>query len=244
MPTSAERGPRTPSYDARVRNDSLRVSLEEGPRLYRWIAALTALLVWPFVRVDTLQLDVARRTRTAVVIANHRSLFDAAVGLIAFRRLKRYPRVIVASQWFERRGTGPLLRMAGAIPMDRDNPATHLEAAKRVLDAGIPVLVLPEGRLSGEKGEPTSVGEFKTGAARLADHCGTGIWLLAHVGTDEVWPRGARAPRFGLRRGRRVVLLGHERIIQVSDDHRASTDELRDEIVRLLQEAVALTHAD
>ena len=224
-----------------VKRDSLRVSLEEGPRLYRWIASLTALLVWPFVRVDTLQLDVARRTRTAVVIANHRSLFDAAVGLIAFHRLKRYPRVIVASHWFTRRGTGPLLRLAGAIPMDRENPSMHLDAAKQVLDAGIPVLVLPEGRLSGEKGQPTSTGEFKTGAARLAAHCGVGVWPLALVGTDETWPRGSRAPRFGFRRSRSVVLLGHERLIDVSEDFRASTDELRAAVTELLEEAVALS---
>jgi 1-acyl-sn-glycerol-3-phosphate acyltransferase len=225
-----------------VDKDALRVSLEEGPRLYRWIAAVTAFLVWPFVRVDTLRLDVARRTRTAVVIANHRSLFDAAVGLIAFHRLKRYPRVIVASHWFERRGTGPLLRMAGAIPMDRDDPSMHLDAAKQVLDAGIPVLVLPEGRLSGEKGRPTSTGEFKTGAARLAAHCNVGVWPLGLVGTDETWPRGDKSPRFGLRRSRRVVLLGHERIIEVDGDFKASTEELRTAIVGLLEEAVALTH--
>jgi len=225
-----------------VKKDSLRVSLEEGPRLYRWIAGLTALLVWPFVRVDTLQLDIARRTRTAVVIANHRSLFDAAVGLIAFHRLKRYPRVIVASHWFARRGTGPLLRMAGAIPMDRENPSMHLEAAKQVLDAGIPVLVLPEGRLSGEEGQPTSTGEFKTGAARLAAHCEVGVWPLALVGTDETWPRGSRTPRLGSRRSRRVVLLGHEQIIDVNDDFRASTEELRAAVLDLLEDAVARTN--
>jgi 1-acyl-sn-glycerol-3-phosphate acyltransferase len=223
-----------------VTTDARGVSLEEGPRLYRWIAALTALLVWPFVRVDTLQLDVARRTRTAVVIANHRSLFDAAVGLIAFRRLHRYPRVIVASHWFDRRWTGPLLRMAGAIPMDRDDPSVHLDAAKRLLDAGIPILILPEGRLSGETGVPTSTGEFKTGAARLAAHCEVGVWPLAHVGTEDIWPRGDRRPRFGTRRSRRVVLLGHERIIEVDDDVRASTARLQAEVVSLIEQAVPL----
>jgi 1-acyl-sn-glycerol-3-phosphate acyltransferase len=101
------------------------------------------------------------------------------------------------------------------------------------------VLILPEGRLSGEPGQPTSTGDFKTGAARLAVHCGVGVWPLAHVGTDEIWPRGDRAPRRGLRRGRRVVLLGHARIIDVDDDARRSTDELRTAVVSLLEEVVA-----
>jgi 1-acyl-sn-glycerol-3-phosphate acyltransferase len=196
--------------------------------------------VWPFVRVETLQLDVAHRVRTAVVIANHRSLFDAAVGLIAFHRLKRYPRVIVASEFFERRTTGPLLRMAGAIPMNREDPSVHLDAAKRVLDAGIPLLVLPEGRLCGEPGRPTTTGEFKTGAARLAAHCGAQVWPLALVGTDEIWPRDRKAPRWGSRRGRHVVLLGHEETFDVDGDPRRCTDELRVEMTELLGRAAAI----
>ena len=224
--------------------DALSVSLEEGPRLYRGLAAVTAALVWPFVRIDTLQLGVAHRTRTAVVIANHRSLFDAAVGLVAFHRLKRYPRVIVAAQFFERRSTGPLLRMAGAIPMNRDDPSVHLDAAKRVLDAGIPLLILPEGRLCGEPGRPATAGDFKTGAARLAAHCGAGVWPLALVGTDEIWPRGRRTPRRGLRRSRRVVLLGHQQTLDVDGDPRRSTDELRAEMIELLEEAAAIHGAD
>lgn len=223
-----------------MRGEIRHVSLDEGPWLYRGIAALTAALVWPFVRVETLRLDVAHHNRTAVVIANHRSLFDAAVGLVAFRRLKRYPRVIVASHWFERRATGPLLRLAGAIPIDRADPAMYLEEAKRVLDHGIPILILPEGRLSGEPGRPTSTGEFKTGAARLAAHCGTAVWPLALVGTDEVWPRGQRRPRWGLRRSRHVVLLGHERLLPVNGDPRGATDQIAREVVVLLEEAVEL----
>jgi len=220
--------------------DALSVSLEEGPRLYRWIAAVTAALVWPFVRVDTLQLEVAHRIRTAVVIANHRSLFDAAVGLIAFHRLQRYPRVIVASEFFERRSTGTLLRLAGAIPMNRDDPSVHLDAAQRVLDAGIPLLILPEGRLCGEPGQPTTTGEFKTGAARLAAYCGAEVWPLAHVGTDEIWPRDRRMPRRGTRRGRRVVLLGHPQTFHADDDPRRFTDDLRAEMVVLLGQAAAI----
>lgn len=223
-----------------MRGDRGHVSLSEGPWLYRGIAAATAVVVWPFVRVETHRLEVAHQHRTGVVITNHRSLFDAAVGLIAFRRLKRYPRVIVASHWFERRATGRLLRLAGAIPMDRQNPSLHLEEAKRVLDHGIPILILPEGRLSGVPGEPTSIGEFKTGAARLAAHCGVPVWPLALVGTDAVWPRGDRRPRGGLRSRRHVVLLGHDRPLMVDGDPRASTDHIEDEVVTLLKEAVEL----
>jgi 1-acyl-sn-glycerol-3-phosphate acyltransferase len=204
------------------------------------LAALFAVALWPFVRIDTLRLGVALRHTTAVVIANHRSFFDVPMALVAFHRLRRYPRVLVASHWFDRFGTGQLLRLAGAIPLDRDDPSVHLDEARRVLDAGIPILILPEGGLHGEPGQPTSTGEFKTGAARLSLHCDAGVWPLAHVGTDEVWPKGARLPRLNPFRRHRVVLLGGEKLLELADDPRAASRDLRSSIVELLEEAVEI----
>ena len=224
-----------------MRGETLTVSLDEGPWLYRSLAAVSAALVWPFVRIVGHNLGVADRTRTAVVIANHRSFFDVAVALVVFRRLGRYPRVIVASNWFEGPVTGRLLRLAGAIPIDRTDPALHLAAARRVLGAGIPIVILPEGTLSGEPGRPTTTGEFKTGAARIAAHCGAGVWPVAIVGSDDVWPKGATRPRFGWRTSRHVLLHGHDHLLAVDgDDPRVATDRLRGTVTELLEEAVAL----
>jgi 1-acyl-sn-glycerol-3-phosphate acyltransferase len=209
------------------------------------VALLVTLLVRPFVHIDARQLQIAGQLRTAVVVANHRSLFDVIVGLIVFHRLRRYPRVIVAQHWFERRMIGLLLRSAGAIPMDRNDPAVHLEGARRVLDAGIPILVMPEGVLSGEPEDPTSLGRFKTGAARLAYHCNVQIWPLALVGTDSVWPRGRRFPRFGIKPLRRhhVLVLGDEHLIPVEGDAAADTERIRERMVKLLHEANELRSA-
>jgi len=57
---------------------------------------LVTVLVKPSVHIDARQLQIAEQVRTAVVIVNHRSFFDAIVGLVVFHRLRRYPRVIVA----------------------------------------------------------------------------------------------------------------------------------------------------
>jgi 1-acyl-sn-glycerol-3-phosphate acyltransferase len=218
----------------------------EGPWAYRIVAMLATLLVRPFVHIDARQLQMAEQHRTAVVIANHRSFFDAIVGLVVFHRLRRYPRVIVAEHWFERRIIGILLRSAGAIPMDRNDPAVHLEGARRVLDADIPILVMPEGALSGEPGDPTSVGRFKSGAARLADYCDVQIWTLALVGSDLVWPRGRRFPRFGIKPLRRhhVLVLGDDNLIPVDGDAAADTERIRERMVKLLHEANELRSAD
>jgi len=218
----------------------------EGPWAYRIVAMLVTLLVRPFVHIDARQLQMAEQHRTAVVIANHRSFFDAIVGLVVFHRLRRYPRVIVAEHWFDRRLIGILLRSAGAIPMDRNDPAVHLAGARRVLDADIPILVMPEGVLSGEPGDPTSVGRFKSGAARLATHCNVEIWTLALVGSDLVWPRGRRFPRFGINPLRRhhVLVLGDDNLIPVNGDAGADTERIRERMVKLLHEANELRSAD
>ena len=216
----------------------MQVSLEEGPRLYRWLAVVVSVLVWPFGAVESRRLEVAHRIRTGVVVTNHRSFFDVPMALVVFRRIRRYPRVLVAAHWFERPGTGQLLRLAGAIPLDRTNPAVHLEAARRVLGAGVPILVLPEGRLAGEPGRPTSTGEFKTGAARLAADCGVPVWALGHVGTDEVWPRDRALPRLNPLRRRRVVLVGSDRVREVDGDVRAATLEIHGDVVAAIEHAV------
>jgi hypothetical protein len=92
-----------------------------------------------------------------------------------------------AEHWFDRRMIGMLLRSAGAIPMNRNDPAVHLEGARRVLDAGIPILVTPEGVLSGEPRDPTSLGRFKTGAARPAYHSNAGMPRPTPNGTASGW---------------------------------------------------------
>jgi len=129
--------------------------------------------------------------------------------------------------------------------MDRNDPAVHLEGARRVLDAGIPILVMPEGALSGKPGDPTSLGRFKTGAARLACHCDVGIWPLALVGTDSVWPRSRRFPRFGINplRRRHVLVLGDDKLIPVGGDAAADRERIRERMVKLLHEATELRSA-
>jgi putative phosphoserine phosphatase/1-acylglycerol-3-phosphate O-acyltransferase len=218
----------------------------EGPWVYRIVAMVVTVLVRPFVHIDSRRLQVAEENRTAVVVANHRSYFDVIIALVVFHRLRRYPRVIVAEHWFDRRMIGMLLRSVGAIPMNRNDPALHLEGARRVLDADIPILVMPEGMLSGEPGVPTSLGSFKTGAARLADHCDVQIWTLALVGSDIAWPRGRRFPRFGINPLRRhhVLVLGGDSLIPVDGDAVADTERVREQMVGLLHEATELRSAD
>jgi 1-acyl-sn-glycerol-3-phosphate acyltransferase len=222
-------------------NTPITRAYDQGPIAYRMLAALVSFVLRPLVHIDTRRLDVASKHRTAVVVTNHRSFFDVAVGLVAFHRIRRYPRVVVASEWFERRSTGWALRAAGALPIDRSDPAAYYEHARRVLDAGHPILLLPEGKLLSGPTDRTSVGTFKTGAARLALHCGTDVWPLAIVGSEDIWPSGKRMPRLNPFRKRTVFLLGADTLLSLEGDARASTEQIREAVVQLLHEAVELS---
>ncbi len=183
------------------------------------------------------RMGVAHRERNVVVVCNHRSMFDFVMALLAFRRLGRYPRVIVASEYFERRFAGWALRLAGAVPLDRRNPTQYYETAKAVLDAGIPIVILPEGKLSGTAGDPVSHGQFKRGAARLAAKCDVSVWALGHVGTDALWPRGRAFPRLNPFRRRPVVVLGAADVVWMSGDEVRDTIMLESIVADLLVEA-------
>lgn len=211
----------------------------EAPPVYRLLAVLCALIFTPFVKIRHERMGVAARTTTGIVVANHRSYFDAVMALVVFHRIRRYPRVVVAHEYFEMRVIGWMLRSAGAVPLDRDNPQTFDRAAAAVLGAGIPILVLPEGRLSGVRGEPTSLGPFKPGAARIAHALGQPVWALAHVGCDEVWPPGTRFPRMNPFRRREVLLLGADELVWMTGDAVRDTAMIRQMVHELLEENVA-----
>lgn len=215
----------------------------ESTVAYRAVRALFAAIAWPCARIHTERSGVADQEQVAVVICNHRSMFDFAMGLVAFRRFGRFPRVVVRSNYFDRRLAGWALRQAGAIPLDRQNLEDYYRRAKAVLDAGMPIVIMPEGRLSGTPGDPTSLGQFKYGAARLAAKCDAPVWALAHVGTDTVWPRDAVAPRVRPFRRPLVVLLGAKEVVTMSGDEHADSEMLEQLTRDLLVEAVAL-HTD
>ena len=188
----------------------------------------------------THRLDIANQIQTAVIVANHRTYFDAVVGLVAFHRVKRYPRVIVAAEYFEMRIIGWMLRSAGAIPLDRSDPSIFDDAARRVLAAGIPILVLPEGKLAGVMGDPTTLGEFRYGAARIAHDHDVPVFALAHVGCDDVWPRGHRFPITRPWRRPPVDLIGAAELIDTTGDVDTDTTSVETVVQDLLVEMVEL----
>jgi 1-acyl-sn-glycerol-3-phosphate acyltransferase len=165
---------------------------------------MTSLLrhwLWRAVSGASGGLTVTGRWRApsgCVVVANHASHADTAVLLAALPAKAQPVFVAAADYWFDvpvRRFVASSL--IGVLPVRRSGDDTYarlLAAARPALEAGRTVVIYPEGTRSTD-GE---IGEFRSGAVRLARDCGVPIVPVAVLGTAEVLPKGAssisRAP--------------------------------------------------
>jgi len=126
-----------------------------------------------------------------VVVANHASHADTAVLLAALPAKAQPVFAAAADYWFD----VPVRRfvagsLAGILPVRRSGGDTYarlLAAARPALKAGRTVVIYPEGTRSTDG----KVGEFHSGAMRLARDCGVPIVPVAVLGTAEVLPKGA-----------------------------------------------------
>jgi 1-acyl-sn-glycerol-3-phosphate acyltransferase len=223
------------------------VARAEGERRIapeRWLALLARvcwLVTVPFVRYDIRGGRCAPDLKVGIIAANHRSMFDVVAGLICLHHFGRYPRLLIHRHYVEEHWSGPFARAIGAIPVDRDGAAgTSLDPAVEALRAGVPILVMPEGRLHWDPDAPLSTGPAKTGVARLAAGAGVPVVPAALVGTERVMPRGTRFPRFNpLRRKRVVCQVADDPMWLDGADHRADTEVVMAEIRRLMALAAA-----
>ncbi len=133
----------------------------------------------------------------AIVASNHRSYFDPlAIGYTLAKR-DRPGRFLAKKELFEAPLIKQLVGVVGAIPVYRGSGSDEpLHAAAEALDAGEVVVILPQGTIPrGEKFfDPELRG--RPGVARLAHMTGAPVIPLGLWGTEHVWPRSSRLPRF------------------------------------------------
>jgi 1-acyl-sn-glycerol-3-phosphate acyltransferase len=126
-----------------------------------------------------------------VVVANHSSHADTAVLLAALPAGAQPVFAAAADYWFDvpvRRFVASSL--IGVLPVRRSGADTYaqlLAAARPALKAGRTVVIYPEGTRSTDG----KVGEFRSGALRLARDCGVPLVPVAVLGTAEVLSKGA-----------------------------------------------------
>ena len=199
------------------------------------IASVLRHWLWRVVCALSGGLTVTGRRRVpagCVVVANHSSHADTAVLLAALPAKAQPVFAAAADYWFDvsvRRFVAGSL--AGILPVRRSGDGTYaalLAAARPALKAGRTVVIYPEGTRSTDG----NIGEFHSGAVRLARDCGVPIVPVAVLGTAEVLPKGANfishAP-MGVRIGEPV------------DPNAASAPELRAQVVALREESLPQT---
>jgi len=182
--------------------------------------------LWRAVSAVSGGLTVTGRWRVkggCVVVANHSSHADTAVLLAALPPAAQPVFVAAADYWFD----VPVRRfiagsLAGVLPVRRSGGGSFeamLAAARPALQAGRVVVIYPEGTRSMNG----AVGEFRSGALRLARECGVPVVPIALTGTADVLPKG----------GRYSPAPVQVRIGEPVDPDAVSAPQLREQVVAL-----------
>ncbi|MCC7496242.1 MAG: 1-acyl-sn-glycerol-3-phosphate acyltransferase [Bryobacterales bacterium] len=189
------------------------------------------LLAISGVRVRVEGLEQIDPRAPYVIASNHLSYMDTPVVLawiplqfrfLAKRGLFRIPFL------------GTHLHRAGHIPVPREDARAAVktlnDAGRIVRERGVSILVFPEGGRS-----PAAMRPFKEGAAYIAIRAGAPIVPVALVGTRPVLPMGSVHVRSGhvtVRIARPIPTAGLK-----IHDRSALTEQVRDEVARLLNGA-------
>lgn len=168
-------------------------------RVYRGATDLqrrVRTVLWPLARrawrIEVTGLERVPSDGPAVVCANHVSFLDSAVLMLLMPRAITF---VGKSEYMDSWKTRHLFPAMGMIPIDRgggERSEAALAAAERVLRNGGLFGIFPEGTRSRDG----MLYRGKTGAARLAARVGCPILPVGIVGTRDIQPPGARAPRF------------------------------------------------
>lgn len=126
----------------------------------------------------------------AIITWNHHGHLDGIpVALAVHRHRGRQVRVVVHRDLLTRPLLGPLLRTVGALPAGLGRLPSRQHPAGEALRHGELVMIAPEGHISTSPG----LGEFRTGAARLAAGAGVPLVPAATWGTRDVSTTGHRS---------------------------------------------------
>lgn len=140
-----------------------------------------------------------------ILAPNHLSYADWVPDALFFRACGRYPEFTIKASAFEVKGIGAFLRKIGQLPVHRGraDAALVLSEAEKRLAEGAAVVIYPEGTTTRDPGLwPMAA---KTGVARLALATGVPVIPIAHWGTHDILPYGARKPRLFPRKTVRTV---------------------------------------
>lgn len=163
--------------------------------IQRLALSFTHPLFFPYAKFDISGVENIPSSGPAIVVANHRSYFDAAAVAVTIARTDRTVRFLGKKEVFDAPVVGQIASALGGIRVDRgtgsDGP---LQAAAEALENGDLVAMMPQGTIPRGAGfyDPALRGRW--GAARLAAMTKAPVIPIGLWGTEKVWPRSARVP--------------------------------------------------
>ncbi len=182
-----------------------RSRLKGGVRLVAQDVLLKST-VWSLCKVHVHGRDLLDNVEEPfIVIANHSSHFDAplVLGSLPHRLSRHVATGAAADYFFDKKLKGLTTSLFfNAYPIER-KARTHRGITGRLLDAGIPLLIFPEGTRS----RTGALSPFKPGVAGLSISRNVPCIPMALVGAFAAWPYNRSTPPTN--RPTIHVMIGH-----------------------------------
>ncbi len=175
---------------------------DKWQRQFMRFGAIVDRLSRPFMTVELDHRDSVP-PEPMLMAANHRSLADVFVALIACYRLNRPTRFIVARVFFKRPVFGTVLRSIGCIEGGRKSGASAVAIA--ALAGGHSCAIMPEGEIKAM--EPGHIlGPLLPGVAEIWEQSQCPFVAVGVTGAGDVWKKDRWLPRIALRRRNRPLV--------------------------------------
>ena len=175
------------------------------------------------------------RSGPVLVTPNHVSYMDPVIVSIPIRRPLHY---LTLEEFFHVPAFGPLIRWLRAFPVDNSGVDSRaMRRGIRILRAGEPLMIFPEGRRSVD-GRP---GRFVPGVFRLGLVAEVPVVPVTIAGGFEAWPIHRRLPR-----PHPVTITFHPAItgkdLPHTADRRTRSQLMADLVRRQIEEALPSAH--
>lgn len=206
-----------------------------GPTWSRRVGQFLAHGVW---NTEIIGAENVPRTGRVLLAANHTGIID---GPLLHGCIPRGSHFIIKEEAFTG-WTGPLMRNAGQIPVDRGTGRAALQTAQALLNEDRVVAVFPEGTRG--RGDVSSA---KAGIAWLAVRASSPVLPVAILGTRLPGQKRSHIPGF---RAKLAVVFGEPFQAAPEDAAtgraavQAAAERVQAEMSRHVEEAITLTGID
>ncbi len=153
----------------------------------------------PNARIEFEGIENIPTSGPAILVFNHRSYFDPTVMALVIAKAGRNVRGLGKKEVFDVPIVGRIMKASGGIRVDRGTGSDEpLEAAIAAVEAGELLMIAPEGTIPRGPAFFDPVLKGRWGAARIAAATGAPVIPVGLWGTEKVWPRSARLPKFSI----------------------------------------------